>query len=204
MAATFKEVQDRINNDYLNRGTFIEETKTAIRAAIRAYENRRWTFNETAVALATTAAIGFVEFPDNLILIDQVRLTVDSVDYDLVRRDRAWILATNATRSQGQPTDFATFQNRLNFSAIPDTEYALPIQYIKRLEVLDNDNDTNGFLDGVFQDVICYHAAKIVWGVALRNPEEASKFAALEQMALLNVTEHFEQFTHGQLKPTSF
>lgn len=202
--ATFQEVQDRINTQYLNRGTFIEETKTAIKAAIRNYENRRWTFNETSVAVATSAGVAFVAFPNNFLIIEKLQITVDSTELELYRRDRAWILAANATRAQGQPTDYATFQNRINLSAIPDDAYALPIHFIKKLPALDSAGSTNGFLQDIWQDVICYHAAKVVWGVAIRNDEEAAKFASLERIAMMNVTEHLEQTTHGKLKPTSF
>lgn len=202
--ATFVEIQNRINNDYLNRGTFIEETKNAIKAAIRSYENRRWAFNETAVALATSAGVAYVAFPSNLIRLDQLQITVNSVDYDLIRRDRAWITAANATRSQAQPTDFATYLNRINLSAIPDDVYALPLHYIKRLQTLSADTDTNAWLEGTWQDVICYHAAKIVWGASIRNDKEAAKFQGMELDALSRVTEHIEQYASGQIKSTSF
>lgn len=202
--STYQEVQDRINNEYLNRGTFITETKSAIRAAIRQYETKRWTFNQTAVALATSAGVGYVAFPSNFLILDKLQITINSVDCKLNRRSRDWITEFNATRSQATPTDYGIYQNRINLSAIPDAVYALPMHYIKRLSVLSAADDTNAWIDGGMQDVIAYHAAKVVWGVSLRNREEAEKFAILERDALMEVRGYNEQFGSGKLEPTSF
>jgi hypothetical protein len=202
--ATYQEVQDRINNEYLNRGTFIQETKTAIKAAIRFYERQRWDFNETSVALATSAGQSYITFPDNYLILDHLQITVDGIDEKLERRDKAWILSRNAARDEGIPTDFATFQNRINLSPIPDDTYAVPIHYIKHLDELSAATDTNAWLEGAFEDLICYHAAKIVWGVAIRNDKEAAKFASMESMVYSRLTEHHEQTTASKITPTSF
>lgn len=202
--ATYQEVQDRINNEYLNRGTFIEETKTAIKAAIRHYEKRHWNFNETAVALATSAGQSYVTFPSNYLILDSLQITVDGIDEDLIRRNRAWIQSRNAIRSQAIPTDFATYLNRINLSPIPDAIYALPFEYVKRLDTLSAATDTNAWLEGAFEDLICYHAAKIVWGVAIRNDKEAAKFAGLENIVLSGLESHFDETTSGKITPTEF
>jgi hypothetical protein len=202
--ATFQEVQDRINNEYLNRGTFIEETKTGIRAAIRHYSYRRLIFNETSVAVATSAGVSYVAFPNNFLILDKLEITINGFEIPLNRRDRDYILTMNATRATGQPTDYALYQNRINLALIPDAAYALPVHYLKQLPDLASAGSTNAFLDGAWQDVICYHAAKIVWAVCLRNDTEAAKFANLEQMALPTAQSHTEQYGTGKLTPTSF
>lgn len=202
--ATFQEVQDRINNECLNRGTFQTETKTAIKAAIRHYEKRRWAFNETSVAVATSAGVGHVALPNNFLRLDHLQITVNDEELDLFRRSKSWILQANATRAQAQPTDYAIYQGRINLSAIPDAAYALPVHFIKKLPILDSAGSTNAFLEGEFEDVICYHAAKLVWGLSIRNTEEARKFAALEEMAMMSITEHIEQYIEGKIEPTEF
>lgn len=202
--STYQEIQDRINEEYLNRGTFITETKTAIKAAIRHYEHRRVGFNQTATALTTSAGQSFLSFPSNFLILDQLQITVNGQDLDLNRRDKAWIVSRNATRSRSQPTDYATYQNRINLSAIPNAAYSCPLHYIKRLPTLSAQTDTNTWIDGVWEDVIVYHAAKVVWAVSIRNEKEAAKFAAFERDALQSALGLEDQQSFGQITPTSF
>jgi hypothetical protein len=202
--STYQEIQDRINNHYLNRGTFITETQTAIKAAIRHYEYKRVSFNETATALTTVAGQSFLSFPSNYLFLDQLQITVNGEDLDLNRRDKAWILSRNATRSQSQPTDYATFQGRINLSAIPNAAYSCPLHYIKQLPALSAQTSTNPWITGVWEDVIVYHAAKLVWAVSIRNDKEAAKFAGLETQALQSALGLHDEQTVGRITPTSF
>lgn len=202
--ATYQELQDRINTDYLNRGNFIEQTKAGIKAGIRHYENRRWAFNETSVALATSAGVSFVEFPSNFISLDKLQLTDNGIDYKLIRRDLDWILDANSQRTENVPTDYTIYQNRINLSPIPDDAYALPIYYIKRLPELTAQTDTNEWLDPPWVDIIAYHAAKLVWGVSIRNDAETAKFASLEKIAFDTMVSHLEQTLSNRIIPTSF
>lgn len=202
--ATFIEVQDRINNEFLNRTTFLQETKTAIKAAIRHYERKRWTFNESSVELASSAGGISVALPDNFLILDNLVITSAGIDYDLNVRSLSYIRRMNARDIQGLPTDYCLYARALQLAPIPDAIYAMPLDYIKQLPALSADDDTNPFLEGNFGDAITYHAAKLVWGVSLRNDAEASKFASLEQLAMLEVKEHFiEQFS-GKIEPTEF
>lgn len=202
--STYQQIQDRINEEYLNRGTFITETKTAIKAAIRHYEHRRLDFNQTATALTTSAGQSYLSVPSNFLILDQLQITVNGQDLDLNRRDKAWIVSRNATRSQSQPTDYATYQGRINLSAIPNSAYSCPLHYIKQLPELSAQTDTNTWITGVWEDVIVYHAAKVVWAVSIRNDKEAEKFAALERQALGSAVGLFEQQEYGRITPTSF
>ena len=202
--STYQQIQDRINEEYLNRGTFITETKTAIKAAIRHYEQRRVGFNQTATTLTTSAGQSFLSFPSNFLILDQLQITVNGQDLDLNRRDKAWIVSRNATRSQSQPTDYATYQNRINLSAIPNSAYSCPLHYLKKLPELSAQGDTNLWITGAWEDVIVYHAAKIVWAVSIRNDKEAAKFAQLEKDALVTAQGLFEQQEVGRIPPTQF
>lgn len=202
--ATFQELQDRINTDYLNRGNFIEQTKAGIKAAIRHYENRRWAFNETSVALATSAGVSFVDFPDNLITLDFVQITDNGITDKLNIRDHEWLLEANSDLVQNLPSDFSTYQHRINLHPVPAGVYAIPIHYIKRLPELVAQTDTNEWLESPWVDIIAYHAAKLVWGVSIRNDSETAKFSALEKIAYDTMVSHLEQSLSNRITPTSF
>lgn len=202
--STFNEVQNRINGDFLNRN-FGAETQRAIQAAVRHYERRRWNFNETATALTTSAGQTFVAFPSNFLVLDDLRITINSEDLPLIERDPDYIRDMNIARTRSQPTDYAIYQNRIELAVIPDAIYSLPIKYIKSLPVLSAGTDTNAWITGGMEDVIAYHAAKLMWSTVLRNEKETAKYAGLEAMAISNMTSYNEQHhTPGKLKATRF
>lgn len=202
--STFIEVQNRINEDYLNR-QFGAETRRAIKAAIRHHERKRWSFNETSTALTSSASVGFVSLPSNFLVLDDLRIEINGEPHQLLKREPNHIRNMNLAAQPSQPTHFAIYQRRIELALIPDSAYSLPVYYIKQLTPLSADSDTNEWLEGGMEDLIAYHAAKLMWATVLRNDREAAKYAALEQTALMNVTSHHEQYrTPGKLKPTSF
>ncbi len=202
--STFIEVQNRINGDFLNRN-FGAETQRAIKAAIRHHERKRWNFNETATTLTTSSSVGFVTLPSNFLILDDLQITVSGEDLPLYSQNPQTIRDMNVSRALAEPTHYAIYQNRIELALIPDSAYSLPVYYIKSLTALSADSDTNAWLEGVMEDVIAYHAAKLMWATVLRNDKEAMKFAALEATALSNMASFNEQRrTPGRLKPTSF
>jgi len=203
--STFAQLQTRIRSDYLNRASdYVDETKRAIQAAIRHYENERWKFNQTATSLVTSSSQSFVTFPSNLLLFDDIRITVSGEDLPLNRRDAQTIRDWNTASTFNQPTDYAIYQNRAEFFPVPNSAWSIPIYYLKSLTELSADADTNAWTEGVMQDVIVYHAATDLWAFVLRNDKEAAKFAAREKTALLRAEGLRDQFVSHKLKSTSF
>lgn len=202
--STFIEVQNRIENDFLNRA-FGAETKRAIKAAIRHFERRRWDFNETSTALTTSSGQSFVTLPDNFLVLDDLRIVLNGEYIPLIRREPQFIRDMNTAQVHDQPTDYAIYQKRIEMALIPDSAYSLPVYYIKSLPALSADADSNQWISGGMEDVIAYHAAKLMWGTVIRNDKEAGKYALLERDALVNMESYNEQrFTPGTLKPTPF
>lgn len=202
--STFIEVQNRINGDFLNRN-YGAETRNAIKAAVRAYERHRWTFNETSTALTTSAGQAFVSLPSNLLILDDIRITINGESIPLLPRDPQFVRDSNMSNVRGQPVFYALYQNRAELSLIPDSAYSIPVYYVKSLPELTADTDTNAWITGAMEDVIAYHAAKLVWGTVIRNDTEAAKFQKLENDAVTNVESHHEQRrTPNRLKPTQF
>jgi hypothetical protein len=202
--STYLELQDRVNIDYLNRTGFTAATKRAILASIRHYERVRWNFNETSTALTTSSGQSFVTFPSNFLVLDDLRITINSEDLPLKRRDPQWIRDANMGSTANQPTDFAIYQNRAELFAVPNSAYSVPIYYVKSLTALSADTDTNAWTTGIMEDLIVYSAAKLMWANVLRNDTEAAKFAALEQGAFNEAIRHHEQFKFHGLKATKF
>lgn len=202
--STYIEVQNRINGDFMNR-QLGAETRRAIQAAIRFYERRRWSFNQTATSIATSAGQTFVSLPSNFLILDDLRITLNGQAIPMHERDPQYIRDMNMTGVTGQPTDYAFTRNRLELAITPDAIYSLPLYYVKTLPELSADSDENYWTLGLTQDVIAYHAAKLLWATLLRNDREAAKYAALERDALMQVTSLVEQrVSPGSLKATTF
>lgn len=201
---TLLEVQNRINSDFLNRN-FGAETLRAVQAAVRAYERTRWTFNETSTALTTTAGQSFLDLPSNLLILDDIRLTANGESLPLLSREPQFIRDSNMSNVQGQPVFYALYQDRVELALTPDSAYSVPVYYVKSLPELLQDDDTNEWIQGGMQDVIAYHAAKLIWGTVVRNDIEAAKFQKLENDALTRIEAHHEQRrTPNRLRPTQF
>lgn len=201
--STYGEIQDRINLDYLNRTDFAAETRRSIQAAVRHYERKPWWFNETATSLTTSAGQTFVNFPANYHKLQLLQITIASADYRLIQRDYSWIKDMNTTRTQGQPTDFAIYQNRIELATIPDAIYTLPISYLHKFPALSASSDTSDWTSAV-EDLVVYHATKLMLAGPLQAPERAIAFQALEREALSSIIGENEGRFDNKIKPTRF
>lgn len=204
--STYGSLQDRINNDYLNRTDFTAETRRAIRAGIRHYERQRWWFNETATSLVTSAGQTFVNLPANYFDLDLLQLTTNSNDIELIRRDYNWIKKANTARTRGLPTDFTIYQNRIELFPVPDAIYTLPISYKHKFPALSGvtSDSTSSHWTSAVEDLIVYHATAVMWVGVLRDTERAMAFRALEQTALTAILGENEQHFNIGITPTRF
>lgn len=137
---TYRDMQDRIALEYLNRTDLLVEIKHAILNSIKATEPERFWFNETAVA---AVAVSAVAVPSNFLVLDRLEITIASADYQLMQRSFDEIRDMNASRITGQPTSFAYHANAFQLALYPDSAYAMICYYIKSLPVLSADSDTN-------------------------------------------------------------
>lgn len=202
--STFLEVQQRIASDYLNRSDYGNEVKRSILAAIRYYERRRWRFNETASSIACSSGQTFVSLPANFLVLDHFRINATGGSYELHREDLADLLDMRADSSTGIPTHYTIQANKIELFAIPNSAYSCPLYYIKSLTELSADADTNAWTQGGMQDLIAYHATKLMWRNVIRNEKEAKLHSRLEATALMIVSAEMDQFNFTSLKPTRF
>ncbi len=138
--STFKDLQETIALDYLNRVDLIPETKRAIIRAIKTTEAQRFWFNETATALVASTAVAV---PSNFLLLDRLEITIAASDYQILERSFSEIRDMNVSRITGQPTNFAYHANAFQLALYPDSAYPLICYYIKSLPALVLDTDTN-------------------------------------------------------------
>ena len=204
MPTTFKNVQDRIQLDYLNRSDMTDETKRAVYASIRYHERERWPWNETVSTLTAVASQSYISLPTDLLVFDSLQFTNSSADYALSRRTFKEIQEMRVVRTTGPwPTDYAIYANRIELFPIPDSAYTLPCYYIKQLTTLSADTDTNKWLSAA-EDIIVYHATALLWGTTLRNTQQAQIFGQLETTALNKLRSYRNQNFNTGIRATKF
>ncbi|HEX7766510.1 MAG TPA: hypothetical protein VF443_07330 [Nitrospira sp.] len=202
--STYADIQQRIADDYINRSDFTNQIKRAILAAIRFYERRRWRFNETVTSIATVAGQNYIALPSNFLIFDALQISASGSLLPMDPIDLGGLLVMQNTSATGIPSHYNIRQNRIGIAVPPDSAYSCPLYYIKSLDALSADADSNAWTDGLYQDLIAYHAAKQIWANTLRNKQEALTYAALERDTLTQLSMDQMQFNHTGLKPTQF
>lgn len=188
MAVTFKNLQDRINLDYLNRTDFTNETKRAIVRAIKHYERARLWFNQTATAINVSTAATTLAVPADFIALDMMTITQNGANPTQVTQ-RAYERVTyrNASGTSGVPEEVAVYRNLFNFYPKPSSAFPVTVSYVFRLPELSADSDTNDWL-AECEDVICFHAtADMLQNVVRRPMDEVQQMQQMEATALGNL-----------------
>lgn len=207
MATTLQNVIDRIRQDYLNRPTDLEtETVRAVQAAVRHYERHRYPWTENGLTtLTTVTAVGTLSLPADFQILDGLELQYSGQNSDLRTSTYATIRRLNSVVavSPGVPYHFALHGNYFHISPLPDSAYPVLCYYVQKLPVLAALTDTNDWLSAA-EDVIVYHAAKLVWANILRNDAEANKMYALERTAATELAEYVAQRQNTSITPTKF
>ena len=184
--ATYREMQDRINLDYLNRTDLGNETKRAIIRAIKHYEKNRFWFNLTSTALAIGTASSTASLPDDFLALDYATVRDSSMDYLVALRSFDRIAYKNQNTSlSGVVAELCYYRDKLNFTPKPSSATTLTIYYTHSLPVLSADSDTNAWTSAG-EDLIVHHATADMLGNVLRVTDntQVANHKAWEQEAL--------------------
>lgn len=183
--ATYGEIQDRVNNDCLNRTDLTAETARSIKAAVRHYERQRFWFNESSTVLATISSQSHIARPSAFFRIDELRFFYDtSASYALINVDISTLDRMRAgAQTHGEPTHWAENGELLELFPIPNAVDNVVARGYQQLATLSASTDTNGWTSAA-EDLVTYHAAKLMWATVLRDPNNASLYAQLEKSAL--------------------
>ena len=166
--ATYREMQDRINLDYLNRTDLGAETKRAILRAIKHYEKNHFWFNQTATALAIGTASVTVAVPSDFLILDFATVRDASTDSIVVVRNFDRIAYKNQNMAlSGVPVEVAYFRDAFYFTPKPASATSLTIYYTHALTALSADADTNGWTSAA-EDLIIHHATADMLANVLR------------------------------------
>lgn len=166
--ATYREMQDRINLDYLNRTDLSNETKRAIIRAIKHYEKTKFWFNVTATALAVGTASVTVAIPADFLALDFATVRDTSRDSIVTIRSYDRIAYRNIDVAlSGVPIEIAYWRDALFFTPKPSSSTSITIHYTHSLAALSADSDTNAWTSAG-EDLIVHHACADMLANVLR------------------------------------
>ena len=179
--ATFKEMQDRINLDYLNRTDLGNETKRAIIRAVKFYEKQRLWFNLTATSLAIGTASTTVAIPADFLVLDYVTVANNGNNDIMTIRSFDRIAYQNRGSASGVPAEICYWRNLFNFAPKPSSATSITVHYTHSLPTLSADTDTNHWTSAG-EDLIVYRATHDMLANVLRvaDKELLASYKTLE------------------------
>lgn len=144
MSYTYTQIQARVA-DELNRSDLTAQIQKAIISAIQHYNaDRRW-FSEQRATAVTTASQSYVTCPTDMVIEDDISITVGGRDYGLRKITYDTYITESQIVSTGQPRDYAYYQDVFFLWPTPNSAYTLTISYFKVLAELSAGSDTDGW-----------------------------------------------------------
>lgn len=202
--ATFKDLQDRIALDYLNRMTLMPEVKRAINNSIKTYEARRYWFNEAQTAMATTSGQLYMSVPSDFLILDRLEARIGGSLSTLRETDFHSIRDLNAGEATGSPCEYAYHGDRFELYPIPDAIYTVNVYYIKSLPALTADSDSNVWTNEAANLIAHAATVDLLCGVLQADSASISRHVSMLQIAQNELNLRNTTRLSRSLKPTRF
>lgn len=203
--ATYKDLQDRIALDYLNRYDVLPAVKRAIQNAVLCYENQRWWFNETATTTTTTANVASLGVPADFLILDRIEVAHSGAHDTLIQSTFDEVRDMNIGSVPGVPSHFNYRGDKFNLALIPFSAYSATIYYIHKLPVLSADTDSSVWTNEA-GNLIAHAACIDVMGTTLNINDDRTlaKHERMRQNALYEMHLRNAQRFTTKLRATSF
>lgn len=202
---TYRDLQDRINLDYLNNMSLLSEVKRAIQTSIACYETRRFWFNETATALACVASQTYLAVPADMLLLDRLEVSINGSVEQLRQASFDCVRNMNMNSPTGQPTHFAYRGDRWELASVPSSAFAVTCYYVHKYPALSADSDSNPWTNEAVNLIAHAATLELMMGVLqVADNRKIERHAAALRMAENELeTRNATRFTTG-LRATTF
>jgi len=193
--------------DELVRGDLSSQIKSAIQSAIDFYETQRFWFNETRSTIATVDGTEYYDLPTDFLEMDTLGITISSRYYQLVAKTHDYLDQINwgAGTWKGFPYFYSLFDNDIRLYPIPDGAYTLTLTYLKQLDALSADTDTNNWMTTA-EELIRTRAKVDLLENVIRGKEalkDAERLRVREREVFNNIfTAGSKRVTTGRIRPS--
>jgi hypothetical protein len=206
--SNFIQMQDNISA-YILRDDVATYVKLAINRAIAKYSKSRFWFDETTDTFDLVQGTWFYGVadgvPDDIRQIDYMRITVNNVYYHVNQRDIQYVIDANVNNNQGQPVDWAWYNESIYFYPVPQSDYPITLFYQKNYPELVDPTDSNSFTEiPEAAELIENEALYWLYKKVILDPEKAQeyKIAAADSLKVLNQINESITGVEGSIKPT--
>jgi hypothetical protein len=205
----FFQMQNNIEG-YLLRTDINSMVQLAINRAIKKYSKNRFWFDETLQTFSTVQGTwsysqNLSEIPEDIRQIDYLRITVNNVYYKVIQRDIQFIIDANVNNNQGQPTDWAWYDNSIWFYPVPQDDYVITVYYQKEYAPLVYPTDSNDFTNiPEAEELIECEALRWLYEKVILDQDKATvyKAAAVDALRVLNQITESMTGINGNIKAT--
>ncbi len=206
--STFLQMQNNIEG-YLLRYDINSQVQLAINRAIKKYSKARFWFDETDQTFYTVQ--GQWEYssihgvPSNIRQVDFMRIQVNNVYYHIIERDIQFIIEANVNNNQGQPIDYAWYEESIFFYPVPQQAYPITLYYQKEYLSLQFPTDNNDFTNiPEAEELIECEALRWLYEKVILDQEKAMIYraSAKEALKVLNEINESKTGINGYIKPT--
>lgn len=202
--ATYKDLQDRIQLDYLNRYDLTGSVKRAIKNTIKCYEGTRWWFNETATTSVMTANSGSYGVPSDFLVLDRLEVAYSGARFPLKVATLDEVRTMNATTATSVPTHYVYRGDRFELALVPDSAYSATVYYIQSLPELSADADTNVWTNEAANLIAHGATVELLSSVVDADDRKIAHHVRMMRQALDEMYVRNDTRLHGSLQPTSF
>lgn len=203
--STYGAMIDRIA-DELDENNISSQIQKAIQSAIKHYEHHRFFFNEAIRTLSTSISQEYYSVQTIFCEVDSARITVNGSYYTLLPQTWNYLEETSVSGSQyiGAPIEYATFNQQVRLSPIPDSVYTILFSGTTHLATLSATTDTNDWMtDG--EELIRARAKYELAINYLKDYDLANMMRQLELDALSNLNMDFvSHASTGKIRSTQF
>jgi hypothetical protein len=130
--------------------------------------NFRWPQNEATTTQATTGGTAEYALPSDFIRLDMVQFADTLGELFPYSKEMAM---RNGTTSQGRPSNYYLFNQKLGFYPTPDTAYTANILYRKKLPTMTVSVDSAFPID--FDPAMVRYAAYVIWSTTKNQAKTA-------------------------------
>jgi len=179
---TLADLKTRIA-DELNRTDLTSQIALSIQSAIDFYGPESFWFQEERSTKNTADGQEYYSLPLDYISLNTIRVTVNNTnDYLLIERSNKYFeQAYNpATLYKGYPQDWTIYAQQLRLGPIPNGIYPMVIHYIKFLDDLGSDAESNAYTNRLVEQLIRFRAKGDIAANVIRDYNMATAMKVQE------------------------
>ena len=205
--SNFGEMQQNIA-DYILRNDLASQVRLGINRAIAKYSKNRFWFSDVTANFNTTQGTWIYTIPtipDNIRRVYYHRIQVNNVYYHVNQRDIQYVIDANVNNNQGQPVDWAWFENSIYYYPVPQDTYPITLFYQKVYAPLVDATDENDFTTiPEAEDLIEAETLRWLYKRVILDGEKAAEYKqeALDALQVLNSINEDILGMEGYIKPS--